>query len=94
MAGSVDLIQRGFAGVETRADTLHLNPYWPDGAGALELGLTYRGHSLTLSVQDGRIQVCGAPGAHRPIVRVHCRGETRTIGPGGGVTFPLRESPS
>jgi len=88
MAGSVDLIQRGFAGVETRADTLHLNPYWPEEAGALELGLTYRGHALTLAVQDGGIQVRAAPGTHRPI-QVHCRGETRTIRPGGEVTFPL-----
>ncbi len=35
MAGSVDLMQRCFTGLETRADRLILSPHWPEKLGAL-----------------------------------------------------------
>ena len=46
MAGTVDLLQRCFGGVETRGDVLHLNPYWPAELGPLEFSLRYREHRL------------------------------------------------
>jgi trehalose/maltose hydrolase-like predicted phosphorylase len=37
MAGTVDLLQRCFTSIETRGDTLWLNPCWPEELGVLEL---------------------------------------------------------
>jgi trehalose 6-phosphate phosphatase len=86
MAGSIDLLQRCFAGVETRGDTLFLNPYWPRGLGALELDVHYRHHRLRLRITEADIRVTSAPGDHHPI-QVHCRGREVTLQAGGTVQF-------
>jgi hypothetical protein len=54
MAGSIDVLQLCFAGVETRGDALHLNPYWPRELGRLEFTMSYREQALTvrLSLRD------------------------------------------
>jgi trehalose/maltose hydrolase-like predicted phosphorylase len=92
MAGSVDLLQRCFAGIETRADTLYFNPYWPDELGTLEFDLRYRGHSLNLRVNGDRIQVYLGAGAPSPII-LNCRGQLVEVAAGGAATFPLPDAP-
>jgi trehalose/maltose hydrolase-like predicted phosphorylase len=42
MAGTVDLVQRCFTGIETRGDVLRLNPYLPEGLRRLALNIRYR----------------------------------------------------
>lgn len=44
MAGSIDLLQRCFSGLETRGDRLVFSPQWPEKLGALEFPIVYRGH--------------------------------------------------
>ncbi|SRR6056297_1231631 len=90
MAGSVDLLQRCFAGVETRADRLILNPYWPDEFGKLEFNLRYREHVLIVQVTDGEVHLSSAPGALTPI-DISCRDDDTTLEPGSSVTFPVRD---
>ena len=87
MAGSVDVLQRCFAGVETRGDTLWLNPYWPPQLGALEFELRYRGHPLSLRVTGEGIRVSASPGRQPPI-RLSCRGEAALLNAGETVEFP------
>ena len=87
MAGSVDLLQRCFAGVETRGDTLWLNPYWPPQLGTLELGIRYREHSLTLRINGDTVRVAAEPG-RQPPVRLRCRGQTALLGPGETIELP------
>jgi trehalose 6-phosphate phosphatase len=89
MAGSVDLLQRCFSGLETRADRLVLNPFWPHGLGVLELSLRYREHDLTLRVSGHGAHVTAGSGAHLPIT-ISCRDETAELHPGATVGFPLR----
>jgi trehalose/maltose hydrolase-like predicted phosphorylase len=84
MAGSVDLLQRCFAGVETRADALILNPCWPTELGRLELDIRYRRHRLRLHVSDTSVRVTSAPGDDHPI-RVRVRSHTVTLHPGQSV---------
>lgn len=88
MAGSVDVLQRCFAGVETRDDTLLLNPYWPRHLGTLELDIRYREHPLTLRITGDTVRV-DAGASRQPPVRLCCRGETVTLGPGEVVEFPV-----
>jgi len=57
MAGTVDLLQRCFGGVETRGDTLCLNPYWPAGLGSLEFDIQYRDHTLRLTITAEAVRV-------------------------------------
>ncbi|GEL17222.1 glycoside hydrolase family 65 protein [Pseudonocardia asaccharolytica] len=86
MAGSVDLLQRCFAGVETRQDALWFNPHWPDRYGRLTFAMEYRGQPLTVEVCGRRVQVSAGPGTGRPI-RVGCGDEVRELRPGQTVGF-------
>ncbi|GGM68246.1 glycoside hydrolase family 65 protein [Dactylosporangium sucinum] len=92
MAGSVDVLQRCFAGVETRDGALLLNPYWPRHLGALEFDIQYRGHRITLSISGDTVRVTAGDGRSPPI-RLCCRGETTDLGPGEVVQFPLASQP-
>ena len=87
MAGSVDLLQRCFSGLETRGDRLVLNPYWPETLGVLELSLHYREHPLLLRISDNRVDVTAGPGMQRPI-EISCRGELARLDPASTVHFP------
>jgi trehalose/maltose hydrolase-like predicted phosphorylase len=84
MAGSVDLLQRSFTGLETRGNRLILRPHWPDSLGAGEFAMFYRGHRLRLRVSGRDVQVSAAPGASAPI-QVEVRGHVAELRAGGVV---------
>ncbi|MHA6794284.1 glycoside hydrolase family 65 protein [Pseudonocardia bannensis] len=86
MAGCVDLLQRCFAGLETRQDALWLNPHWPRRFGVLELTVQYRAQPLRVRVTGREVQVSAEPGPGRPI-RVGCGEEVRELHPGEAVRF-------
>ena len=50
MAGSVDLMQRCFTGLETRSNRMILSPHWPETLGVLAIPIHYRGLHLHLRV--------------------------------------------
>jgi trehalose/maltose hydrolase-like predicted phosphorylase len=87
MAGTLDVLQRCFAGVELRDDVLWLNPFWPKSLGTLEFSIRYRDHVITLSIADHTVQVSSGPGSHP--VRVGCRGRLRDLAPGQSLAFSL-----
>lgn len=88
MAGSVDLLQRCFSGLETRGERLLLNPHWPHELGLLELTLHYREVPLLLRITEDRVDVAAGAGTQRPI-EIVCRGQTARLEPGSTVRFPL-----
>ncbi len=87
MAGTLDVLQRCFAGVELRDDVLWLNPYWPKRLGTLEFSILYRDHMITLSIADQTVRVSSGSGSHP--VRVGCRGQLRDLAPGQSLAFSL-----
>lgn len=86
MAGSIDLLQRCFTGLEIRCDRIVLGPLWPKSLGRLEFTFRYRGHRLHLGV-TGRSATLSAELSDAPPVIVECRGETQTLAAGGTVEF-------
>ncbi len=70
MAGTVDLVQRGYTGLEIREDALWLNPRLPDQIRQLSFPMTYRGHRVILDVDHHRVRVSLAACAALPIVIV------------------------
>ena len=71
MAGTIDLLQRGFTGIETRADALWLDPACCDELAELRFRLRYRDHygvNVTVSA-------IGSPSADS---RARCGCESRT----------------
>ncbi|HSJ18137.1 MAG TPA: glycosyl hydrolase family 65 protein, partial [Solirubrobacterales bacterium] len=62
MAGTVDLLQRGYPGLETREDVLWLNPALPAGLSQLEFSLRYRRHwGIEVRITRDRITVTAPP---------------------------------
>ncbi|WP_280241128.1 trehalose-phosphatase [Nocardia abscessus] len=81
MAGSVDLLQRCFTGMELRHDRLVFCPYWPESLGALSFPMIYRGHRLTVRVSGQGVEVSSDPGASAPI-EISCRDRIARLTPG------------
>ncbi|MEZ5154065.1 trehalose-phosphatase [Rhodococcus zopfii] len=86
MAGSIDLLQRCFTGLEVRGDRLVLGPQWPDSLGALEFPIYYRGRKLWLTVSGRKVDVSAEPGNQQSI-EIMCRDRIVTLDPGCTVTL-------
>jgi alpha,alpha-trehalase len=81
MAGSVDLLQRCFTGLETRDDRLMLSPLWPETLGPMEFAIVYRGQRLHLRISGRSATVTAEAGKAQPI-EVECRGRVQVLRPG------------
>jgi trehalose/maltose hydrolase-like predicted phosphorylase len=86
MAGSIDLLQRCFTGLETRGDRLILNPMWPEDLGALRMPIHYRGYRMHLTITGRSAEISVDPADHPPVT-IECRGRVTTLTPGTSVCF-------
>ena len=92
MAGTLDLVQRIYLGVETRSDMLHFAPRLPDQLDGLSLPMQFRGTPLRVTLEGGELTVAAlADGASHP-VRVGARDEVRELAPGERCTFTIRST--
>jgi len=81
MAGTLDIVQRCYTGLEARDGVLWLNPQLPPELGSIELDVVYRGFWLSLDVTDRRVRISAAPCSARPI-RVGVAGQMIDVRPG------------
>lgn len=88
MAGTVDLMQRCFTGIETRADVLWLNPCLPEGLKCLTLNIRYRQYALGIRVTPTSVRVSTAPCGESPI-NIGVRTRIHRLGPGQVRVFQL-----
>ena len=88
MAGTIDLLQRCYTGLETRGDALHLDPAIPEALGSLAFAVRYRGHlvHLELTTTAARVRVDVAEGA--PITIDIC-GTSHLVRPGQAIEVAL-----
>ncbi|MFY1575756.1 glycosyl hydrolase family 65 protein [Verrucosispora sp. WMMD703] len=93
MAGTLDLAERGYLGLETRHDALWLNPRLPQEMVSLHTLLTYRGHQLHLTVTRHDLTLAVSPCNAGPVtVRVAGHPPT-TISSGQTITVPVKPAP-
>ncbi|MFI6706473.1 pyridoxamine 5'-phosphate oxidase family protein [Nonomuraea sp. NPDC050478] len=59
MAGTLDLLQRCYLGLEVRDDGLRLDPLLPDRLGTLSLPILVRGTRFEIEARDGMVRVNG-----------------------------------
>jgi len=88
MAGTVDLVQRCYVGIEIRADALWLNPQLPREISHIRLRLRYRGHSLEIEVSKERMKLSCLE-CRVPPIMVGFKGKTVELGGGERVEFTL-----
>lgn len=93
MAGTVDLLQRCYAGVELRAGQLWFNPSLPEQLERLSFQLRYRRHALLVDISKQVLAITSQPAAPAPIT-VCVKGEVREVRPGERVEFVLPSRPT
>jgi trehalose/maltose hydrolase-like predicted phosphorylase len=88
MAGTIDLLQRCYTGLELREDVLIFNPVIPAELGSIELDIRYRGYLLHLqfTTATARVHLDSAEGA--PIT-VDIKGVASTVLPGQTVAVDI-----
>lgn len=90
MAGSVDLVLRGYTGLELREDVLWLDPRLPAPIRRLELLVRYRGHTLELAITQDLVEV-SATRCELPLMKIGVRGTAHELRAGERRAFSLAE---
>jgi trehalose/maltose hydrolase-like predicted phosphorylase len=89
MVGTVDLLQRGFTGIETRDDLLRFDPFLPEEVPALRFRMRYRQHyGLEINLTKNHLTVSGRRHVGEPL-RMRVRDTTYEVDPGGALSVPL-----
>jgi alpha,alpha-trehalase len=91
MAGTVDLIQRGYTGIDTRQDTLWLNPSLPNELALVRLKIRYRQASLALEMTHDVLKV---QAVHCPVepIRIGFQKQVLELFEGQHVNLTLKQS--
>jgi trehalose/maltose hydrolase-like predicted phosphorylase len=88
MAGTVDIFERCYTGLEIRSDALWLNPLLPLEIESLAFPLSYRGHRLALTITHARVEVTAPSGQASP-VSLHIAGVSHELQAGGRIVHLL-----
>ena len=88
MAGTVDLLQRGYTGIVTRSDVLWLNPCLPEELKKLAMSIRYRGHTLDLDIGLDRLRIHARASNASPI-KIGIRDGVYALQAGDSREFPL-----
>jgi alpha,alpha-trehalase len=94
MAGTVDLLQRGYSGLEVRGDVLWFNPALPKELEMLEFEIHYRGHRVGVRITQEALRLSTIPSDIAPI-SVGFGDEVVEMAPGSTAEWTLTdESPT
>jgi trehalose/maltose hydrolase-like predicted phosphorylase len=89
MAGTLEVVQRYYAGTQIRDGVLYFTPRLPGGLDGLSFPLQFRETQLLVTLGGGQLTVAVHPdGASRPI-RAGIRGDIRELCPGDRAVFGL-----
>ncbi|QKV90595.1 glycoside hydrolase family 65 protein [Streptomyces sp. NA02950] len=89
MAGTLDLVQRGLTGLETREDALWLDPVPLPAMSEYGFSLRYRGHwGVRVRLRSGQLRI-GVPDSEESPLRVVLADRAVTIAPGETCTLVL-----
>ena len=94
MAGTLDLVQRGYIGSEIRDGVLYFDPKLADRLEGLSFAMQFRGTPIRVTLENGELTVVAdAEGFSRP-VRVGVGDDVRELCAGDRWTFPLGRNAS
>ncbi|WP_405909868.1 glycosyl hydrolase family 65 protein [Streptomyces sp. NBC_00828] len=90
MAGTLDLVQRGLTGLETREDALWLDPVPLPALSEYGFSLRYRGHwGVRIRRLSGQVQI-SVPDSEESTIRVVLADRAVTVAPGETCTLVLK----
>lgn len=90
MAGTVDLVQRIYTGLEIREGIIFFHPRLPKQLGAMDFAIRYRGMWMDVRVTSSELAISPRADARTEPVRVGVGEEVYFLKPGYRRTFPLR----
>jgi len=88
MAGTIDLLQRCFSGLELRGEELHFRPALPDELRRLAFRLRYRQHSLSVDITQDALTLASDPSGVEAI-SIAAGGRYIVLHPGERRSVPL-----
>ncbi len=88
MAGSVDILTRGYSGIEPRDEVLHFNPRLPSELARLHQHIQYRGHALEVDITPTVLEV-RALRSHEPPISIALGPQEYQLEAGGHVRIDL-----
>ncbi len=88
MAGTVDLVQRCYTGIEMRDDVLWINPCLPDPLRNVHFRLRYRSNWIAVELTSERLRLTIGRSRNEP-VKIGIQGEVRRAEQGDVLEFPL-----
>jgi len=88
MAGTADILQRCYAGLEVRDEALWLHPLLPPELTRLRFGVLFRGNDITVDVDRHRVRIGAAAGRGGPST-VMVSNEPIVLRPGHAADVPI-----
>ena len=92
MSGTLDLIQRGYAGTTIRDDVLYFEPRLTTRLDGLSFSIQFRRTPIHVTVAGSRLTLSAHPEGVSTPIKVGVDDDVREIGPGDRCTFDLRPS--
>lgn len=89
MAGTVDLIQRCYTGLEMREDTLWFNPHLPKEIDRIKYKLQYRGHYMDLDLTKNTLKLSSI-GGWPDGIKINVNGRSYTMKRNQEKSFDLK----
>jgi len=94
MSGTLDLMQRNYAGAHVYDGVLHFNPQLPSRLDSLSFSMQFRETPIQVTLTGDHLTLAVHPeGASRP-VRVAVRDDARELRPGDHTVFELSPNPA
>jgi len=94
MSGTLDLMQRNYAGARVYDGVLHFNPQLPSRLDSLSFSMQFRETPIQVTLTGDHLTLAVHPeGASRP-VRVAVRDDARELRPGDQTVFELSRNPA
>jgi trehalose/maltose hydrolase-like predicted phosphorylase len=91
MAGTLDVVQRNYAGAQIRDGALYFDPLLPGDLGSLSFPMEFRGSPILVTLGDDRLTIDVRPEGPRQRIRAGISGDVRELCPGEQAQFPLKQ---
>jgi trehalose/maltose hydrolase-like predicted phosphorylase len=89
MAGTLDLVQRYYAGAQVRDGVLYFDPRLPSGIGGLSFRMLFREAAILVTLNGDLLTLDVQPEGASPEIRAGIPGDVRELGPGEQAVFEL-----
>lgn len=93
MSGTLDLLQRSYAGTHIRGDVLHFEPRLTKQLVGLSFAMQFRGTPILVTFAEDRLTVAVHREGGSPPIRVAVRDDVRELRAGDRCTFELWTNP-